>query len=131
MEKLISKQEVSLLKKALKDIPKDEWVCGECNSKNNTWFPDMEHLQKCGVIKYNHGICHRCMEKKNNEQREYDITIKKQLKKEKIQEILKASKMPAKVANSRFSNLEIREGAEIAFDTMKNLKSDKIGRAHV
>ena len=71
-----------------------------------------------GEIKYRKGLCKNCEKIRLKEEMEWNKRNKIIESKRKTNELLKFSQIPFKIKSITFDNLEVREGAEIAFRAM-------------
>ena len=110
-----------LLREASETLPHNEWICPDCKSKNTNWFPDFIHIQKYKEIKFNKGICDTCNKIKTKKLLDEKKRCEEEEIKKNIQTLIIHSRIPPRVIQSTFETLEIKPGAEKAFDTMKRI----------
>jgi len=126
MPRVSDKINTEIWKRAAETLPKDKWKCNICHAVNTNWMADITLLLQHDKIEFRHGLCDNCRKLADDEIIKQNKLAKDEDDKLKILSLLKASQIPPKVADSTFNKLEIREGAEIVFKTMKRLdKADR------
>lgn len=126
MKKILPKNNVSIWEKAAETLPNDEWECEICHGINTNWMVNFDMVINKHKIEFRHGLCDNCRMIADEEIKKQDLATKKKNDKLRIMALLKASQIPPKVSETTFNDLEIRQGAELAFKTMKRIsKADR------
>ena len=105
----------------LEDRPDTVWICDVCGAENSSWTLSFSFLIRGTGDKYRHAYCNSCKER---EEREEALRLERKAAadmKLKTDMLYRNAEIPENIRSARFDKMVVRNGAETAFDKMKNL----------
>jgi len=111
--------------------PTTEWKCEVCGAKNTNWSVNPEWVLKKSEEVWIKGVCQNCDRiSKLREMQRMDAEMQK-ARLGRIKQIFQKSGIPADYAKFSFNKLEIRSGAEKAFNYLKDVTNFERGKPFV
>ncbi len=114
-----------------KTRPDTPWVCEKCKAVNTNWTYSFDWLFKRTDYPWVQGECPVCEKWRKLDEIKRLEAEEQQARLRRIQNIYKRSGMPKDYGRFAFSKLEIREGAEKAFNYFKDVSHFKRGNPFV
>ncbi|RQV99054.1 MAG: hypothetical protein EH225_12190, partial [Calditrichaeota bacterium] len=111
--------------------PKTRWQCPVCGMVNDTWVISKEWIFKKTDYPWKRGECPNCARVEKQKAYQRQVADLQKAKMNRIKQIFKSSGIPDDYGKFAFKNLEIREGAEKAFQYLRDMSNFQKGMPFV
>ncbi len=111
--------------------PVNEWRCVVCGAVNNNWEINKEWIFKRVEYPWKKGECGNCARIEKQKEYQRQVADLQKAKMNRIKQIFKNSGIPDDYGRFAFKSLEIRKGAEKAFQHLRDPSNFQRGRPFV